>query len=312
MLLMLNIFLHNIFPLFIMILLGMLMNRAFQLDVFTLSKFNFYIFVPCFIFYQIYTTRIPLSYLLIPFWGLALLGISWLVSLAVSRVGRYPAGIRNAFLNSVLFYNSGNFGLPLITLVFRHSPYLEQAITTQVLIILVQNTTMNTLGFINADQGRVHWKESIGSVLRMPGIYAVILAFLLKLLPWRLEEMFFWPSVVYLKGGMIPMALLVLGVQLGRTRFSLSDHRIYMASFVRLILIPVFAYGLIRLFGFDGVTAQALFISTAGPTALTTVLIALERRNEPDFAAQAVLSSSLFCIFTLVVIISIAGKLFPL
>jgi len=263
-------------------------------------------------FYQIYTTRIPREYLLIPLWALVILGVSWLLAMGVSLAGRYPTGIRSAFLNATMFYNSGNFGLPLILLVFRDSPWLEQAVTTQVLIILVQNTAMNTLGFINADRGKVHWRESLKAVFRMPAIYGVMLAFLLKLLPWRMEDRFFWPAVVYLKNATIPMALLLLGVQLGRTRFSPGDHRIYVSSLVRLILIPAAGYVFIRLFGFTGVTAQALFISSAGPTALNTALIALERKNEPDFASQAVLSSSFFCIFSLVPVISIAGILFPL
>lgn len=310
--LIISIFLNNIFPLFIMILLGMLLNRSFKLDIFTLSKFNFYIFVPAFIFFQMYTTKIPLSFFMIPVFTVLLMITAGVLSFLITRLGRYPVGIRNAFLNSVMYFNTANFGLPLITLVFRDSPYYDQVVTIQVLIILVQTIAMNTLGFMAADQGKMHWKVSLSGVLKMPNIYMVVLAFLLKLAPVRLETFFFWPTVEYLKNGMIPLALTLLGIQLGRTRFSLKDHRVYAASLTRLIFLPLAAFGLIRLLGFTGAAAQALLIASAAPTALTTALIALERNNEPDFASQAVLTSSFFCIFTLTFVISIAGKLFPL
>ncbi len=309
--LMLNIFLNNIFPLFFMVFLGILLGRAFSLDVFTMGKFNIYIFMPVFIFYQLYTTEIPASLLKVGIFSLILLAVTWLLSLIIIKLGNYPRSIGNAFLNSVLFFNSGNFGLPLITLIFQGSPWQNQAVTAQIMVLLVQNTCMNTLGFLNADNGRMHWKESLLGVLKMPVIYAVFLAFGLKAFPVRLESLFFWPTLVYLKGGMIPVALTLLGVQLGKTRFDIRDFRIYSAVLTRLLLVPAAAYLLIRFFGFTGVVAQTLLIGSGLPSAVTTALIALERDNEPEFASKVILASSFFCIFTLVFLITLAGKLFP-
>ncbi|MBI9103816.1 MAG: AEC family transporter [Spirochaetales bacterium] len=285
----------------ILVLLGVVLGRKFSLDMFTLGKLNFYLFMPGFIFYQIYTADIKASFLWICLFVLVLMFAAMLLCRLIEKVGRYPRSIGNAFLNSVLFFNSGNFGLPLITLIFSGTPYLNQAVTTHIMILLIQNTMMNTLGFLYADSGRMHWKQSVGGVLKMPALYATVLALLFNLLPFRLEPLFFWPAVNYLQMGMIPLALTLLGIQLGRTKFKMGDHRVYLASFVRLAVIPVIAFFLIKLFGFTGVTAQAVLIASGCPTAITTALIALERDNEPDFASQAILTSTLLSIFSFVV-----------
>ncbi|MBI9105078.1 MAG: AEC family transporter [Spirochaetales bacterium] len=296
----------------ILVIMGVILGRKFPLDLFTLSKLNFYLYLPVFIFYQVYTAEINSSYLQVCIYVLALMFIAFVICRLIEKIGRFPRGIGNAFLNSVLFYNTGNFGLPLITLIFLGTPWMNQAVTTHIMILLVQNTMMTTFGFFNADSGKMHWRESVGRVLKMPQIYATILALVLQLMPFRLEPLFFWPAVDYLRMGMIPLALVLLGIQLGRTKFRLGDHRIYLAVAVRLTLIPAVAYFLIKFFGFTGVTAQAALIASGCPTAVTTVLIALESDNEPDFASQMVLTTTLFSILSLVVLISLAEKLFPI
>jgi hypothetical protein len=49
---------------------------------------------------------------------------------------RLPRGRRLAFGNSLMFFNSGNYGLPLVDLAFRGDPV---AVTGQLMIILIQN-----------------------------------------------------------------------------------------------------------------------------------------------------------------------------
>ncbi|MGK0467029.1 MAG: putative permease [Clostridium sp.] len=47
---------RNIFPVFLLIFVGFLLSKKFKLDIMTLSKLNFYIFVPAF-FFIIYIVR---------------------------------------------------------------------------------------------------------------------------------------------------------------------------------------------------------------------------------------------------------------
>jgi len=51
------------------------------------------------------------------------------------------------------------------------------------------------------------------------------------------------------------------------------------------------------------VMAQALVLSCAVPTSLSSVLLAVEYDNEPEFSSQVVFSSTIFSIFTVTFVI---------
>ena len=232
----------------------------------------------------------------------------------------YETGKKFAFLNSIMFYNSGNVGVPLITLVFSSAPYiiegstpyLDLALTTQIAVLVVQNITTNTFGFFNAGRATLHWKDSIKDILRMPVIYAIPSALILKLLPYDLTKAPIWKGLEYIRNGLISIALITLGVQLSRTKFQFGNKDAYMAAFIRLIGGPVIAFVLIKIMGFSGIIAQALMISTSVPTSVNSALIAVEYDNHPDFASQAVLITTIFSAITLSLVIYLARIIFPI
>jgi predicted permease len=127
------------------------------------------------------------------------------VASVIAKFRKYDEGLKNAFMNSVMFYNSGNIGIPLITLIYSSSPfivdgktpYLSVALTTQVIVLIMQNISTNTIGFYNAGKGSMTWEKSIKSILHMPTIYMVSLAFCLKAMPFRLEKFPIWPAFMY-------------------------------------------------------------------------------------------------------------------
>ncbi len=310
---------NNILPIFILIILGYLVSRKFNLNILTLTKLNFYIFVPSYIFSNLYTTKIPFEMIITLAIVILIMIVNLGIAMVVSKIRGYPVGMKNAFANSIMFYNSGNIGLPLITLVFSsppfviggETPYLSLALTAQIIVMVFQNITLNTIGFINAGRAKTHWKKSVLQLFKMPIIYMIPLALLLKLVPYDITTLFFWPAIRYASNVLVPIALITLGVQLSKTAFEIKNKEVYLSSFIRLILGPMIALAFIYLFRVDGVVAQTLLISSAVPTAVNSALIAVEKDNHPDFASQAVMSSTLFCTVTLVFVIYLARILFP-
>ena len=218
-----------------------------------------------------------------------------------------------------MFYNSGNFGIPLITLVFSsksflvngQTPWLDYALTVQVIVLIVQNVTTNTIGVFNASHASGSLKSALKKALKMPALYFVILAFLLKLVPYDFTQFPLWPAFTYAKNGLISLALLTLGVQLSKTKLKLNNPNVYISVFTRLIGGPVIAFLLVLLFGIKGTMAQVLIISAGCPTAVNTALIGVEFKNHPEFASQAVMASTILSAITLTGIIYAAGILFP-
>lgn len=317
----LAIFVQNILPIFVLISLGFGLSRKFPVDITTLTKFNFYLFVPAFTFVNLYQTAIGIDSLKALAIALLILVVNLALGWLLARLRRMPSSMAVAFQNSIAYYNSGNIGIPLIALVYSTgtlsmgglNPYLDVALATQVMVLLVQNLSINTLGFFTAGSANRHWRDSLQSIFRMPTVYTVPLALLLKLVPLDLAQTPIWVVLTYLKNALVPIALLTLGVQLARTR---KLHRVtgdaWLATFSRLVLGPVVVFGLIHLFGLSGVIAQTLFISTAVPTAVNSALIAVECKNHPDFAAQVVMITTLLSALTLIAVIYAAQILFPI
>ena len=117
----LQIFIQNILPIFILVTLGYLVSRKFQLDTGTLNKINFWLFVPAFTFTNLYVTDIGLDALRALAVAVLILVANLLAGFLIARIRHYRNGLGNAFQNAIAFYNSGNIGIPLITLVFSPS-----------------------------------------------------------------------------------------------------------------------------------------------------------------------------------------------
>lgn len=310
---------HNIIPILVLVILGYMLGKKFDLSIYTMSKLNFYIFVPAFIFVNLYTTAIPEDMLKVVAAVVLILMLNMIIVKIYAKIRRFDEGYKNAFTNSVLFANTGNIGVPLITLVFSSppfvvngaAPYLGIALTAQVMVLVVQDTAMNTLGFYFAGKAHSHWKNSVLKVLQMPAIYCVILALLFKTVPYDLTLTPVWPALEYVKNALVSVALITLGVQLSMTTFELKNQDAYVSAFIRLLASPALALLVIYGLNLQGVIAQVVMITAALPTAVNTALIAMECENHPDFASQAVMISTLVGALSLVLVIFLARLIFP-
>jgi len=315
-----RIFLQNILPVFLLISLGFFLGRKFTIDINSLSKINFYLLIPSFMFTNLYMTEIGIEAIKALIVTLLILATNFLMGFLIAKFRKYDPGMGNAFQNSLMFYNSGNIGIPLITLVYStgtflingETPYLTIALTTQIMVLLVQNVSINTFGFFNASRSNRPWKRALIQIFKMPAIYAVALAFLLKNIPFDFTLTPFWPALSYLKNALVPIALISLGVQLTKSKLKFNDGSVWLAVIVRLVIGPMIAYLYIRLLGVDGIVAQALLISSAVPTAVNTALIAVECKNHPDYATHIVVLSTLFASITLIAVIFLSTLWFPM
>ncbi|TFE28584.1 AEC family transporter [Cohnella luojiensis] len=302
-----DIFLHilwnNVLPLSVIISLGIILHRIFNLDIKTLSKLNFYLFSPAIIFELLYGTAISLQLFgqVMLFFVLFMLAQYALLE-AVIRLRKYDGGKKAAMRNSVLFYNSANYGIPINQLAFSANAY---TLSVQILIMMMQSLVPNTYGIYNVNAHKADWREIRKVILSMPVIYVIPLAFLMRWLHVPLPE-FLSISVGYLSNAFIGTALFTLGVQLGSMNGMLTRKLaldVGIASALRLLAGPLLAWGVVLLLHLDGMMSAALIVSSAVPTSLSSVLLAVEFDNEKDFASQTVLISTALSIVTVTMVI---------
>jgi hypothetical protein len=294
-----HILLYNIIPLTVMISIGIVLQRSFQLDIKTLSKLNFYLFSPSMIFKMLYETQVSMS---VFFWTLTFFAV-FMVSLAllmeaVIRLRKYQGGMKSAMRNSVIFYNSANYAVPLNQLVFG-DPF---TLSIQIIIMMMQSLLPNTYGIYSVNAHRAQLKAILRQIVKMPVIYAIPLALLLKAGSVPIPESIYIP-LDYVASGFIATALLTLGVQLGSMKWKFNFSDVLLSNILRLCVAPLLGAGIVWLLGIEGVMAKALILSCAVPTSLSSVLLAVEFDNEAEFASQAVFSSTVFSIFTVTIVI---------
>jgi len=302
-----DIFFHilwnNVLPLSIVIGLGIVLHRIFKLDIKTLSKLNFYLFSPAIMFELLYGTSISASLFgqVLLFFVLFML-LQYAVLEVVLRVRRYKGGMKAAMRNSVLFYNSANYGIPINQLAFAGNTY---TLSVQIIIMMMQSLIPNTYGIYSVNAHKADWRKIRAVILSMPVIYVIPVALLLRGFSVPLPG-FVDISVGYLSDAFIGMALFTLGVQLGDMKGFLTRKLaldVGLASALRLVAGPLLAWGVVLILGIDELMASALIVSSAVPTSLSSVLLAVEFDNEKDFASQSVLVSTALSIVTVTVVI---------
>ncbi len=281
-------------PIFIQVAVGYLLKKCTKLDLSPLTKVQFYIMIPALLFVKIYQAPVTGELLLVAGGSILLFVFLYLVSFALVFFLRYSKAERSAFINAACLYNSGNYCLPLIQLLFKNDPF---AMTVQVIIMAVQNLTTNTFGVLNCSAGKKSIRSALADMLKIPLIYCVAAAVALQAFHIALPE----PVITALDSlgsGLVPLALVTLGASLAEIRLSFKIPKVYLSIFVRLVISPILAYGITLLLGVTGIAAQVMVISSAAPTAVNAVLLAIEYDNEPEFISQAILFSTLLSAVT--------------
>src|SRR5215210_7065019 len=242
-----NVFTQVCLPIFVLMSFGWLLDRRFRLDIGTLVKLNIYLFVPAFIFVQIVSSPLRADTAVrVMLFTLCVIAGMFALSALVARLCGYDAAQRRSLQLATMFYNSGNYGIPLMTLAFPTSGPL-----LQVFVILTQNISTFTIGLLLAvSTHHTGWRRLL-PMLRQVSIWAVISAVLVRSLRIPVQEWkWLWVPLTYLAAGLVGIALVTLGAQLAQTKHEAAHlPRLGWALGLRLAAGPLLALGLVPVFG---------------------------------------------------------------
>ena len=166
-----------------------------------------------------------------------------------------------------------------------------------------------TYGLITAGAANVGVKSALKSIIRMPILYCIILAVICNTLSLSLPAFILIPCN-QIANGMIALALISIGAQIAHVKLYRNTLSVAVSSFTRLLLSPLLAFCMLSILGIGGITAQVLWLASAMPSSRNSAMLALEYNNEPEFAAQTVLVSTLCSSVTLVGMVSLSSLLF--
>lgn len=299
----LDLFLNVCAPIFLIVGAGWLLDRKFKLHLESMVKLNIYLMVPAFIFTRVLNTALAggeaVKIVAFTLCVIASMGIG---SLLAAKIFGMPRKQRQSLSLATMFYNCGNYGLPLVTLAFG-----AHAAAIQIYVLATMNVSTYTIGLFLAQshgEAAVSHRKALLKVLRQPTLYALLLGVICKSSGLPVKSItWLWEPLDLIQGGLIGFALVTLGVQMSQTRPAPFHAPLWSAILLRLIIAPAIALPLTFAFGFSRDASASLILAAAAPTAVNTALLAHEFGGDLSFSTSAVYYSTLFSLLTTTILI---------
>lgn len=311
---------YDILPLIVFAAAGWFLDGKFRLDADTYRKLTSYVVLPCFVFYNLdqYGGETSWVWLLPAAAGLLL--ILYGVSLAGSCFLRTGSAGRKVFRAASVFPSSGHIGAALVFLVYTQppfgrgsdTPFLPEAMGAMIVLMIFMEILVHTVGASLAKDRTPSWKEALLVPVKMPALYAAVLAEAARFFGISVDRTFLWPVLEHFNGAFIILITMTIGVWLRRHHAFRVTGAAAGAAFFKLILSPAIALGfLLAVRPEDPVAAQVFLIYAAVPSSLALIMYARQEEDGALQAEQAVSLSAVLGIFTVPAVICLSRLLFP-
>ena len=222
-------------------------------------------------------------------WVVMILGylIAWLVTLPM------PVDREHKPLFELLM--SMFVGLPIVDALFPGG----RAVFYLSLSCLPFNVLLFTYGVWRLQSGRENARlrpRDIFSIPTLAAILALILFLLHPPLPGALRGL-----IATVAGGTTPLSMLVIGASLGSVSLldAFRNRQLYLASAVRLLLIPLVTWLVCGLMTQDPVLRTTMMIVAACPGAVMVTVMANQYDRDAVYTAEGTLQSTALSLVTI-------------
>lgn len=296
----------KILSLFLMMVMGAILVRAKVIrveDSKSISIISLYLITPCAIFsaFQIeYTPQILQGLIL----AAAAALILHILMILMTKVLEKPLGLDVVEKTSMIYSNSGNLIIPIVTAIFGKEWVIYSTGYLSVQTILLWS------------HGRMMICEEKGVDFRKIFMNINILAVFFGVLCFVLKVMLPGPVLDAMDsvGAMIgPSAMIVTGMIIGSMDFKklLSYHRLWFISVLRLIIYPLIGVVFLKFSGITGLVPEGATIlmitllAMTTPSASTVTQMAQVYGRDADYASAINVVTTLFCILTMPLMVTL-------
>jgi len=228
-----------------------------------------------------------------------------LLYMIINRVAynNIPPDRRVVMKHATMINNATFMGLPVIESVFGHTGVLYGAV-----ILIPMRIFMWTSGL--SLYTKVDKKSSFKTIITHPCIWAVFLGFAYALAPFQLPS-FISGAISAFGRSITALTMFLVGTILGEVDIKtvLAKDSFYHAFF-RLIAIPAIIFGVLTLIGVDPLVRGVAVLSSAMPTATTTVILAEKYKQDVTFASKTLFITTILSMITLPVIAELLTNVF--
>lgn len=295
-----NAILSAVLPVALIISIGYFAGRTLNLEELTLSQLSVYILAPALVADSLYRTTVSgqsIGKILIAYALISL--ILYIVVFLITKLFKISINERQSWLAIVLCPNNGNMGLPVVTFALGDQG-LERA------IIYMIGSSILLFGILPAMLKGEGIKEAIRLTWKLPLIWAMLLGIVLNLfqieLPFNLGKSLEWLGIAA-----IPIALIILGMQLASSKFQLGWQEIGGAM-AKLAIAPLVAVGVGKTINLETIDLQVLILQTGMPTAVNSLIMVKEFGGNPLLVARTIILSTIMSFISLPIIIWLITK----
>ena len=208
---------------------------------------------------------------------------------------KFDGGRKKIMKFAAVYSNCGFMGFPVLEGLFGRTGILYGSI-----FVAVFNFFIWTNGVaVFSSKGKLD-RESLKKIALNPGIIAVLLGFILFMFSVRLPGPV--AEAVDLVGSMtIPLSMLIVGATVADCKFRelFKGWDLYYISAIRLILMPLLSFTVLKTLGFPQMPMTVCVLLTAMPVAATTTIFAEMYDGDSKFASRVIAFTTLVSIVTL-------------
>jgi malate permease and related proteins len=299
----LNVFVNNLLPILLLSGTGFALGSAFKLDSRPLGRVIFYILSPALVFHLLTSSDLSVKSIAL------MMGYSAAVMLAIALVAYFICRLlhleRSLLIIVVvtsLFANNGNYGLPLISFSFG-----QQALAYASVYFVTNCILLYTLGVLITSMGHLRLKEAVIGLLKVPAIYAILLAIIFIQTGWVLPVPI-QKTVELTSGGSVPAMLILLGLELRKVEWTHNLRVLSIPTIFRLLIGPLIGFAFAALFGLNGTARSAGVVEAGMPSAVMTTILANEYKLDSSMVTAIVFVSTILSPLTLTPLIYFLGK----
>ena len=282
----------------VMILIGTLSKKIGLLkenDVETLNNIVLNIALPCMIFNALYTANVsllPRLSILTVYMLITSLIVGVLTYLLLNFLGWDRKKIWSLVIVVVLG-NTGFLGYPITQGIFGNEGMIRAVfcdISTSIIFVVL------SFILILIFDGEI--KVAIRKILTFVPLWSIILGIIFNIFSIPITSVGS-TVVTYLAGATIPLIMISLGLSLNFDGLRNHFKEAGLASFIKLIIYPLIALGVLSLLNITGFERTIGFVEAAMSSAMLGLVLAVTYKLDWELTSDCIFTSTVFSLVTI-------------
>ncbi len=287
-----------ILPLLVVVAAGYFISKLHKIDSASLSRALTDFFLPAMAFHSLYTSKIVFMDTAKLFgaviFSLFLLAFFSLIYSKITRTDFSDLG------PSICFMNTGFLGIPLMALWGG-----SYAVNVEVIIDQIQNIFIFSLGLMMVTGG--FNAKSFKEMVKAPILWAIVAGFLFNAFNIRLPDIII-KTAEFSGSGVMPLAAFIVGASIAGKPMVFNRHLVFG---LLLRFLGGFIAGLLGalVLGLQDTMKTVFIIAMSLPSAIFTYVLPVRYGRDAELAGSMLIVSTVMGIFTIPVVIYLAGLL---